>query len=78
MDDRDQNKITPVEFKWGDTMDSVGVIAQEVESVLPEVVAENDTGLKTVAYGNIVSLLIEAIKEQQKEIDAIKINFIKE
>ena len=41
----------------------VGVIAQEVESVLPEVVAENDTGLKTVAYGNIVSLLIEAIKE---------------
>ena len=46
-----------------------GVIAQEVEKVLPEVVQENDEGIKSVAYGNMVGLLIEAIKEQQKQID---------
>jgi hypothetical protein len=49
-----------------------GVIAQEVEKVLPEVVDENDKGFKTVAYGNMIGLLIEAIKEQQKQIDELK------
>ena len=48
-----------------------GVIAQEVEKVLPEVVRERENG-KTVAYGNMVGLLIEAIKEQQKQIDELK------
>ena len=50
-----------------------GVIAQEVEKVLPEVVATNPSdGIKTVAYGNMVGLLIEAIKEQQVQIDELK------
>ena len=49
-----------------------GVIAQEVEKVLPEVVATNDEGIKSVAYGNMVGLLIEAIKEQQQQIDELK------
>ena len=49
-----------------------GVIAQEVEKVLPEVVQTNDDGLKTVAYGNMVGLLVEAIKELQAEIDELK------
>jgi hypothetical protein len=40
----------------------IGVIAQEVEAVIPEAVKE-ENGIKTVAYGNIVGLLIEAIKE---------------
>lgn len=44
---------------------SVGVIAQEVEEVLPEVVMTDSKDMKSVAYGNIVGLLIEAIKEQQ-------------
>ena len=48
-----------------------GVIAQEVEQVLPEAVREGFNG-KTVAYGNMVGLLIEAIKEQQKQIDELK------
>ena len=44
-----------------------GVIAQEVEKVLPEVVGyDEDRDTKTVAYGNMVGLLIEAIKEQQE------------
>ena len=49
-----------------------GVIAQEVEKVLPEVVEEDEDGYKSVAYGNMVALLIEAIKEQQKQIDELK------
>lgn len=40
-----------------------GVIAQEVEMVLPEVVSESADGTKAVAYGNMVGLLIEAVKE---------------
>lgn len=40
-----------------------GVIAQEVEAVLPEVVKTNEDGMKSVAYGNLTALLIEAVKE---------------
>jgi len=48
----------------------IGVIAQEVEKVLPEVVTDGE--YKSVAYGNIVGVLIEAIKEQQKQINELK------
>ena len=48
-----------------------GVIAQEVEKVLPEVVSA-EGGTKTVAYGNMVGLLIEAVKEQQAQINELK------
>lgn len=50
---------------------SAGVIAQEVEKVLPEVVHGDETK-KTVSYGNMVGLLIEAIKEQQRQIEKLK------
>lgn len=49
-----------------------GVIAQEVEQVLPEVVSESDEGIKSVSYGNMVALLIEAMKEQQRQIEELK------
>lgn len=60
--------------KEGENSDKVhaGVIAQEVEKVLPEVVSENEDGIKSVAYGNMVSILIEAIKEQQEQIEELK------
>ena len=51
---------------------STGVIAQEVEKVLPEVVQDREDGYKTVAYGNMIGLLIEAIKELKEEIKVIK------
>jgi hypothetical protein len=46
----------------------VGVIAQEVEAVLPEIVATQDNGTKAVRYEKLVPLLVEAIKEQQQQI----------
>ena len=49
-----------------------GVIAQEVEEVLPEVVKTGDDGIKSVSYGNMVGLLIEAIKELRAEVQDLK------
>ena len=56
-----------------DNRQQVGVIAQEVEKVLPQVVFEHSNNdLKSVSYGNIVGVLIEAIKEQDKRIDKLE------
>ena len=52
----------------------MGVIAQEVEKILPEVVRTREDGLKTVAYYEVVGLLIEAIKELKAEVDELKGN----
>jgi hypothetical protein len=52
---------------------SIGFIAQEVEKIIPELVStqkdENDTETKTLAYQNFVAILVEAIKEQQTQIN---------
>ena len=67
------SKLRGVEFnKIGDNIKSIGVIAQEIEKVIPEVVREDDKGMKSVAYGNITGILIEAIKELKKEIEELK------
>ena len=50
----------------------VGVIAQEVEEVLPDVVHEGEDGMKAVAYGNIVGVLIEAIKELKERVEYLE------
>jgi hypothetical protein len=70
-------KIGGYEFDWNDKQDTyeghdVGVIAQEIEEVLPELVTTRDNGYKAVKYEKIVALLIEAIKDQQKQIDDLK------
>ena len=50
-----------------------GVIAQELQKVAPELVMEQEVdGYLSVAYGNLVGYLIEAVKEQKKEIDRLK------
>ena len=63
-----------VYYDWvdGHNQSSVGLIAQEVEKVLPQVISTNDDGLKTISYGNIVAVLIEAIKEQQIRIERLE------
>ena len=65
------NALRGVNFEK-DGANKTGVIAQEVEEVLPEVVYTNPEGLKSVAYGNMVGVLIEAIKEQQLQIEQLQ------
>jgi hypothetical protein len=63
-----------VRFTWKKNgIKTVGLIAQEVEKVLPELIGTNaDTGLKSVSYANMVAVLIEAVKELKAEIEELK------
>lgn len=56
----------------GQTDDEIGYLAQKVEKILPQVVHTAADGMKSIAYGNIVALLSEAIKEQQAQIEELK------
>lgn len=61
-------KIDGVRFNWkSDNKPSMGVIAQNIEEVLPELVNGDDS--KTVNYNGIIGLLIECVKTQQEQID---------
>jgi hypothetical protein len=53
---------------------STGVIAQDVAAVLPEAVATDENGVMAVKYGNLVGLLIEAIKDLKEEVNELKGN----
>ena len=73
------NQIGGYTFDWNDKQDTfeghdVGVVAQEIHKVLPEVVAERDNGYLGVKYEKIVPLLIESIKELNKKIEHIEKN----
>ena len=65
-------QINGVEFDWKETKEpSVGVIAQDIEEIMPEVVKISGD-IKTVNYNGLVGVLIEAIKEQQHQIEELK------
>lgn len=59
-----------VAFRWTDPkqLKQIGMIAQEVEAVIPEVVESGPDGFKGINYSSLIGLLIEAIKEQQSQI----------
>lgn len=64
-------EINGVSFDWKESgKASIGVIAQEVEKVLPELVSDQET--KTVNYNGLIGLLIEAVKDQQTQINELK------
>ena len=70
-------KIRGVEFDWNDKQDvyeghDTGVIAQEVQKVLPEVVTEREDGMLAVKYEKMIGLLIESIKDLKAEVDELK------
>jgi hypothetical protein len=68
-------QLKGVHFEWKDNgKHDIGLIAEEVGEVIPEVVQyeENGRDAKAIDYSRIVSVLIEAVKEQQEEIDALK------
>ena len=52
--------------------DQIGVIAQEIQQIIPQVVSEGNDGMLTVAYGNIVGVLIEAIKELNAKVEDLQ------
>ena len=72
------SKIGGYEFDWKDndecshTGHDVGVIAQEIEQVLPDIVTTRDSGYKAVKYEKLTALLIEVTKSQQAQIDELK------
>ena len=64
-------QLRGVSYKWKDTgRKDIGLVANEVQKVLPELVADGEH--KTMDYGHMIGLLVEAIKEQQKEIEELK------
>jgi len=72
-------KIGGYTFDWNNKQNiyevgshDIGVIAQELEEILPETVITRDNGYKAVRYEKIVPLLIEAIKELKNEVDELK------
>lgn len=74
-------KIQGVEYNWKteefkdknfDNKHQYGVIAQDIEKILPDVVSKDDKGYYSVNYIALVPVLVEAVKEQQKQIDELK------
>ena len=70
-------KINGVTFNWlNPTADQnrteAGVIAQEIQEVLPEVVTTREDGMLAVRYERIIALLIESIKELKQEVEQLK------
>jgi Chaperone of endosialidase len=55
-----------------DDKEQIGLIAQEVEKIYPQLVDTDALGFKSVQYSKVVALLIEALKEQQGEINSLK------
>ena len=71
------SQIRGVEFDWNDKQEiytghDTGIIAQDVQKVLPEVIEEREDGYLAVKYEKMIPLLIEGIKEQQEQIDELK------
>lgn len=77
-------KLQGVSYKWNDTYKEIsgldvdqdftyyGFIAQEVQKVIPEMVIERDNGYLALDYNKVAPLLVEAIKEQQNQINELR------
>jgi len=72
------NRLNGVEFDWSENAydhlqgHDIGLIAQDVQKVLPEAVMTREDDMLAVRYEKMVPLLIECIKDQQKQIDELK------
>jgi hypothetical protein len=69
-------RLNPVSFEWIDSArgigTNIGLVAQDVEKVFPEVIGTGQDGKLTIGYGNLIAPLISALQQQQKEINALK------
>ena len=69
------NKLNPVNFEWKESKKvQDGLIAQEVEKLIPHAVAVSEEGHYSMDYSQVVTPLIKAIQEQQEEIEQLKRN----
>jgi hypothetical protein len=72
-------KLSGYRFDWNETnhlkttKEDIGVIAQEVADVLPELAKTNEDGFMSVRYQGLTAVLIEAMKEQQNQIEELKV-----
>lgn len=65
--------ISPVQFRWKDSGNvSYGVIAQELEKTLPNLVHENEQGIKNVSYTPMIAILVSAVQALTDEVDILK------
>ncbi len=63
-------KLQGKSYRWKDNNEpDIGLIAQELEKVIPELVKTDDKGYKSIVYQKLTAVLIEAVKEQQQEIN---------
>jgi len=69
-------QLRGVSYNWigegRDSAEQIGFVAQEMEQVFPQLVKTNDKGYKSIAYSHMTPILLEAIKEQQQQIDELK------
>lgn len=68
-------QINGYTYHWKDTSkpeEQIGLLAQELQKVYPQLVKENDKGILAVNYSGMVPVLLTAIKEQQQQIDELK------
>ena len=75
------SKLNGVTWEWNDDVNEVtkstpktGLIAQEVQEVLPEVVKTRDDGFLELDYSKMMGLMVEAIKEQQSQIEKLRMD----
>ena len=60
------NKLKPVSFDWIESgQKAYGLIAQEVEEVLPEVVHTSESNIKSIGYSQLISFLIKSVQQQE-------------
>jgi hypothetical protein len=74
------SKNKHINFMSAFSGESIGVIAQDIEKVIPEIVFTDKDGYKSVQYGQLVSIGIGAVQEQQRRIESIymRINKLKQ
>jgi len=72
------SKLNGYYFDWKEVnsltniKEDIGVIAQEVQQIFPELARTNEDGFMSVRYQGLIAVIIEAIKEQQKQIEELK------
>jgi hypothetical protein len=69
------NKLRPVQFEWKNLLPGkkqIGLIAQEVAEVLPEIAVPDDSGMWSMNYSGVIPVLVKAIQELSAKVAALE------